>query len=162
MNIISNDSSLVWPSTSQTLLVNDECWEPYNQYIIYDLTNITFLSIGLSLTASSLSITDYQDDAFPPRLFSFGFADVSLASQDYNNNEAWTYWAVDLGNGKFENDGSESILHSVMNALWFERDTQALDTNNRFSRITEGVAEMYSSNASLWYKSGTSQELYTT
>ena len=160
LKIISNDSSEVWPSTLQT--GNDECWEPYNQYIIYDLTNITFLSIGFGLTASSLTTTDYQDDGLPPRLFSFGFADTSLASQDYDNDAAWTYWAVDLGNGEFEDDDSSgSRLHYVINSLWFERDTQPADTSNRFTRITHGVAEMYSSNANLWYKNN-AQESYTT
>ena len=158
-NLTDSDTSTRWPDDGSLTGSDTACWEPYQQYLIINLTGVEFGSIGIGFIATGFSTGDYESlSSEPTRYFSFSFSD-SIPSDDLG----WQYWATDFLNGSLVtsiSSDTDGIFYAV-NPLDLIRDTDPSDLKNRMTRITNGIPEMYSVNVDLPYK-GNSLTTFTT
>ena len=173
-DLTDNNESTPWPPDGELDGSVTECWEPYQQYLIIDLSGdsgdsgtggseIAFGSIGIGFIADGFNTGYYNSTSYyPPRYFTFAFAD-SIPDDDIG----WQYWAIDfLTDTVTEVTPSPTSINGIfyaINPLDLVRDTDPTDLQNRFTGIIDGIPEMYSVNVSLPYRvSGSSTTQFTT
>ena len=144
-DLMGDDEATRWPDDGSLDGSDDACWEPYQQYLIINLSDVEFGSIGIGFIQTG----DYEATSNEPsRYFTFAFAD-NIPS----NDSGWQYWDTDFLNGSLVTSISSdtSGIFYAINPLNLIRGT---DGQNRFARISDGIPEMYSVNVDLPYKVG--------
>ena len=121
----------------------DNCWEPYSQYIIYDVSNLNFSSIGIGtnlpiasdiygIINPSPSPTTYS----LPKYISFALASTSVI--DYNNDLLFDqYWVQDMTQLTPNNKIYDS------SPIFWMFDTKPSNNSIRMNEIDSGFPEQY-------------------
>eukprot|EP01084_Bolivina_argentea_P036632 67741_1 len=82
------------------------CYEPYQQYVLFDISNIEFTSIGLGIL-QSISSDTVGTNITAPRYWSFIFGDKTTIGNNYDNDILYDqYWVIDLFDSTFINENT--------------------------------------------------------
>eukprot|EP01084_Bolivina_argentea_P120552 213706_1 len=145
----------------------ETCYEPYQEYVLFDISNIEFTSIGLGIL-QSISSDTIGTNMTAPRYWNFIFGDKTIIGGNYDSDILYDqYWVIDLYDSNiFTNENTINEPFFNINPLYFQLDTKPSLNRIRMDQIYFGRPEQYLIDISLYRFGqqfvGTERSMFTT